>query len=257
MTLRVLVADDLEDSRFLVRRFLERSGKFVVVAEATNGKQAVEMVEKHTPDLALLDLAMPVMDGLEALPLVRKVSPSTTVVVLSAFARDWMADHNGNGNGHSAGVLEKGLDPDVFVQELLAVIAKAQPGQSARLSLPNALTSPGAARRFVRTTLTEWNSEDLIDDATLLTSELVTNAVLHADSDLELRMRLRPTALRVEVVDQSQRALVRREPSNEATSGRGLAMVNTLAALWGSDAVGSGKSVWFELPYGDHGRVAS
>ena len=70
MTLRVLVADDLEDSRYLVRRFLERSGQFVVVAEASNGKQAVELVEQHTPDLALLDLAMPVMDGLEALPLV-------------------------------------------------------------------------------------------------------------------------------------------------------------------------------------------
>ena len=183
--------------------------------------------------------------------------------MLSAFAREWMADHNGisngngNGNGHvqSAGVLEKGLDPDVFVQELLAVMAKSSPGQSARLTLPNALTSPSDARKFVRTTLAGWNCDQLTDDATLLVSELVTNAVLHAESDLELRMRLRPNGLRVEVVDGSPRALVRREPSSEATSGRGLAMVNKLAALWGSDAVGPGKSVWFELRAGD--RAAS
>jgi len=253
MTLRVLVADDVEDSRFLVRRFLERSGEFVVVAEASNGKQAVELVEKHTPDLALLDLAMPIMDGLEALPLVRKVSPDTTVVVLSAYAREWMADRNGNGhsngngNGHSAGVLEKGLDPDTFVQELLSVIAKSSPGRSARLTLPNALTSPREARRFVKETLAGWNCEDLADDAILLTSELVTNAVLHAESELELRVRRRPTSVRIEVVDQSSRGLVRRDQSADATSGRGLAMVNTLAVLWGSDPVGRGKSVWFEL----------
>jgi CheY-like chemotaxis protein len=247
MTLRVLVADDVEDSRFLVRRFLERSGEFVVVAEASNGKQAVEMVEEHTPDLALLDLVMPVMDGLEALPLVRQASPETTVVVLSAFAREWMAEVNGNGNGHTTNVLEKGLDPDTFVQELLSVIAKSAPSQSARLALPNALTSPRQARRFVHNTLEEWDQHHLLDDAILLTSELVTNAVLHAESELELRVRLRSTGLRIEVVDQSPRALVRRHQSAEATSGRGLAMVNTLAVLWGSDPVGRGKSVWFEL----------
>ncbi|MDQ1396258.1 MAG: hypothetical protein QOG64_1517, partial [Acidimicrobiaceae bacterium] len=67
-TLSVLVADDLEDTRFLVRRFLERTGRFTVVAEAANGVEAVALVARHTPDLALLDLAMPVMDGLEALP---------------------------------------------------------------------------------------------------------------------------------------------------------------------------------------------
>ena len=244
-TLRVLVADDVEDSRFLVRRFLERTGQFTVVAEASNGAQAVELTGRHQPDLALLDLAMPVMDGLEALPLVRQVSPRTTVVVLSNVARKWIA---AAANGTADGVVEKNLDPDAFVRELLSVIDHPAEGPSDRLCLPNQLTSPRAARAFVRETLGRWDIPHLIDDAILLTSELVANAVLHADSPLELRLAIRGDFLRVEVIDARPDGLMRRSASADATSGRGLSMVNTVAVLWGSDPAAGGKSVWFDLP---------
>jgi CheY-like chemotaxis protein len=246
-TLSVLVADDLADTRFLVRRFLERSGRFTVVAEAANGVEAVAMVARYTPDLALLDLVMPVMDGLEALPLVRQASPQTRVIVLSDLAREWLSDEH---RGGAAAVLEKNLDPEAFVRELLSVIDQTNSAPYASLALAGTLIAPKTAREFVRVTLADWDYGEVIDDAILLTSELVTNAVLHAESDLEVRVSLREGIVRVEVLDDSPGGLIRRQQSANATAGRGLAMVNTLAVLWGSDPIGDGKSVWFELPLG-------
>ena len=81
----VVVIDDSEDLLFLVRGALERSGQFRVVAEAADGEQGVSAVTAAQPDLVLLDIAMPVMDGLQALPLIRKACPTTIVVMLSAF----------------------------------------------------------------------------------------------------------------------------------------------------------------------------
>jgi CheY-like chemotaxis protein len=83
--IRVLIADDNSDIRALVRFRLERDDRFVVVGEAGNGSQAVEMVEELQPDVVVLDLGMPVMDGLEALPLIHKVHPDVKVAVLSSF----------------------------------------------------------------------------------------------------------------------------------------------------------------------------
>lgn len=86
MTVRVLVVDDSTDVRRLVVAILEGEDKnWNVVGEAENGQQAVEMAEVVQPDLVLLDLSMPVMDGLEALPLIRAAAPGATVVVLSGF----------------------------------------------------------------------------------------------------------------------------------------------------------------------------
>lgn len=81
----VVVIDDSEDLLFLVRSALERSGQFRVVAEAADGEEGVAAVSASQPDLVLLDIAMPVMDGLQALPLIRTACPTATVVMLSAF----------------------------------------------------------------------------------------------------------------------------------------------------------------------------
>jgi DNA-binding NarL/FixJ family response regulator len=83
--LRVVLVDDSDDLVFLVRGALERSGHFTVVAEAADGEQGVEAVRTTQPDVVLLDIAMPVMDGLQALPLIREACPSTIVVMLSGF----------------------------------------------------------------------------------------------------------------------------------------------------------------------------
>jgi CheY-like chemotaxis protein len=88
---RVLIADDSDDVRMLVRMKLEMHGIADVVGEAQDGLVAVEKATSLQPDLVLLDLAMPRMDGLEALPLIRDASPKTRVVVLSGFDENTMA----------------------------------------------------------------------------------------------------------------------------------------------------------------------
>jgi len=69
-----VVADDLPDARELTRLTLERTGRFQVVGEAGDGAEAIDMVARHRPDLLLLDLAMPRVDGLRALPAIRSAS---------------------------------------------------------------------------------------------------------------------------------------------------------------------------------------
>jgi CheY-like chemotaxis protein len=85
---RVLVVDDAEDIRMLLRIRLDRSGEYQVVGEAADGLEAVEQARRLQPDVVLLDIAMPRMDGLEALPLIREAVPNVRVIVLSGFSRE-------------------------------------------------------------------------------------------------------------------------------------------------------------------------
>jgi YesN/AraC family two-component response regulator len=89
--LRVLIADDAPDIRLLLKMYLSDS-RLEVVGEATNGAEAVELVGTEKPDAVILDLAMPVMDGLEAIPLIKERSPATKIVVLSGFEAERMAE---------------------------------------------------------------------------------------------------------------------------------------------------------------------
>ncbi|CAN5567603.1 ATP-binding protein [soil metagenome] len=107
--------------------------------------------------------------------------------------------------------------------------------------------SARAARRFVERTLVDWHCDTLIELSTLLTSELVTNAILHARSELELTVQLRSRTVRIEVRDEGGGIPTRLEVGLESTSGRGLALVETLARSWGVTPGPVGKSVWFEL----------
>lgn len=84
---RVVVVDDAPDLRELITLVLGRrgAGRWSVVGSAGDGIAAVETVAEHRPDVVLLDIAMPVMDGLQALPLVRRACPEALIVMLSAF----------------------------------------------------------------------------------------------------------------------------------------------------------------------------
>ena len=81
----VLLVDDVADLRLMLRLSLEGSRRFVVVAEAGDGARGIELAGEHQPDRILLDIAIPVQDGLEALPVLREVSPDSPVVLLSGF----------------------------------------------------------------------------------------------------------------------------------------------------------------------------
>jgi CheY-like chemotaxis protein/PAS domain-containing protein len=82
---RVLIVDDAEDIRTLLRIRLSRHGSFEVVGEAADGVDAIDRARELQPHLVLLDMAMPRMDGLQALPLIREAVPDVRVIVLSGF----------------------------------------------------------------------------------------------------------------------------------------------------------------------------
>ena len=88
---------------------------------------------------------------------------------------------------------------------------------------------------------------DLLDVIVLLTSEVVTNAVLHARTQARLTVLVTKNKVRVEVVDGDSREPVPRQARAEDTSGRGLQLVDVLSSRWGAERVGDGKRVWFEV----------
>jgi hypothetical protein len=96
----------------------------------------------------------------------------------------------------------------------------------------------------------EWGLGDLVESATLMISELVTNAILHGGRGALLSLSVSPSKLRAEVRDGSDAQPVVRSYSETATTGRGMVIVDALAGAWGSFPVDNGKVVWFELETG-------
>jgi CheY-like chemotaxis protein len=89
---RVLLVDDLSDIRLVMRLLLEADGRAEVVGEAADGAEAVRLASELHPDAVVLDLRMPGMDGVAALPLIRDAAPGTVVVALSALPVGPMTD---------------------------------------------------------------------------------------------------------------------------------------------------------------------
>ncbi|MGW1608597.1 SpoIIE family protein phosphatase [Streptomyces sp. NPDC002285] len=139
-------------------------------------------------------------------------------------------------------------------------------GAETRATLPGSPISPGSARTLVRNALTDWAasglpgtehlSARLVDDAVVAVSELVTNAVVHAGTDLELTCRLEDTgALLVEVLDHHPSRAPRdgeaEAPYETPEYGRGLRLVSRLAESWGVTYRTGAKTVWARLPAED------
>lgn len=117
--IRLLVVDDVPDTRRLVRIVLEDSGVFEVVGEAGDGVAGVTLAARMQPDLTLLDLSMPGGGGLDTLPRLLEAAPNTRVVVYSGFDRD-RAAQAALDRGASAYV-QKGAPPNELVDALLDV----------------------------------------------------------------------------------------------------------------------------------------
>lgn len=81
----IVLADDQIEVRNALRRYLDRDGRFSILAEAADGAQALRRVTLLQPDALILDLAMPNLNGLEALPKIRDASPKTKIVILSVM----------------------------------------------------------------------------------------------------------------------------------------------------------------------------
>ena len=117
----------------------------------------------------------------------------------------------------------------------------------AALALPALSASVSAARRTVTALCGPAGLAVLYDTAALLTSEVVTNAVVHGDGTVMVRAHTGGGRLRVEVEDEGDGAPVERHAARDAEGGRGLALVAALADDWGVERVAGGKYVWFEL----------
>ena len=92
MTISVVVCDDVPGMRRLARIVLEEEGDVSVIGEAADGRVAIQEISRLQPDVVVLDLSMPEMDGLEAIPLIHEVAPRAKIVVFSGFEEEKLAD---------------------------------------------------------------------------------------------------------------------------------------------------------------------
>jgi DNA-binding NarL/FixJ family response regulator len=122
--IRVLLADDEMMVRAGVKAILAAAEDIEVVAEAGNGREALELAVAHRPHVALLDIRMPVLDGLGAAAELRRVAPETAVVMLTTFSED--AYISGALDGGASGFLLKSGDP----YELMAAVRAVHGGAS-------------------------------------------------------------------------------------------------------------------------------
>jgi anti-sigma regulatory factor (Ser/Thr protein kinase) len=108
---------------------------------------------------------------------------------------------------------------------------------------------PRQARAFVAAFLKAWGLADLVERAELLTSEVVTNAIVHAHSPVHLVVAAQSSSVVVEVKDATAQTqvVVEGEEVAEADHGRGMVIVDALSDRWGWWKVDGGKVVWFAL----------
>ncbi|MEU2352704.1 SpoIIE family protein phosphatase [Streptomyces misionensis] len=139
----------------------------------------------------------------------------------------------------------RGSDPDggaavrPLVRRVLLPVGQDEPERIAE------------ARRYVRELLHDWADPDQVDSAELLACEMVTNVLVHTDTDALLLAEVATDGdrrlLRVEVFDTGDDLPHKRRPGELASSGRGLLLIGILADTWGVEPRGDGKSIWFEL----------
>lgn len=126
----------------------------------------------------------------------------------------------------------------------------------AEVTLAGSTASVGAARRFLAATLERWAAEDVAWTAGQALSELATNAVIHAGTPFTVDLAIGDDALRLAVRDGSRRAPRQRHYGLSATTGRGLALVASLAEDWGVEPLPDGKVVWCRLSLHPHDPAA-
>ena len=241
---RVALVDDEASLRFLLRASLESRPGFEVVGEAADGGAAVDLVARTQPDVVVLDLGLPDLSGLEVIPRIRAVAPMARVVVFTGSVEAVFEGQAKTAGAHAFAV--KG--PDLrYLLDLLERIGKDTPN-AAVIELAPRLQSAEAARRFVHDRCEDWGCTEMLEAATLIVSELVTNAIVHAATPAELRAQWSNGVLRLEVMDNAEGSPPDpRIAAPEDENGRGLLLVDALSSAWGVESTDRGKVVWAEV----------
>jgi DNA-binding NarL/FixJ family response regulator len=122
--IRVLVCDDVEAFRALLRYTLQEDPGIEVVGEAGDGMSAIGAAERLQPDVVLLDLTMPILDGIDAIPTMLERAPGARVVALSGWGADRMAEA-------------------AIAQGAVAYLEKSDDAEAIRAAVRSAALSPG------------------------------------------------------------------------------------------------------------------
>jgi DNA-binding NarL/FixJ family response regulator len=204
--MRVIVADDDPLARRMIKESLQRAG-IIVVAEAYNGRQAVELALFYRPDVVLMDVVMPELDGISATRRIMQELPDQLVVMLTSSDEDEMG-FVGLRAG-AVGYLSKDVDVDVLPQALEGA-REGQAAISRKLSMQlidelRRAPEPTAGMRPVKSPLTprEWEVVDLlykgrttdeIADALVLSTETVRSHIKNLMRKLGARSRAEAVA---------------------------------------------------------------
>ncbi|MFJ4985556.1 SpoIIE family protein phosphatase [Streptomyces sp. NPDC088732] len=126
--------------------------------------------------------------------------------------------------------------------------------EMARLEIqPRDLRTVSTARKFARNSLRTWQLNEISDDLEITVSEIVTNALIHAGSDVDMRLYRYPDRVRLEVRDSDSAPPIpssfsmSEEGRSKAENGRGMVIVENISGSWGSSPNGRGKTVWIEF----------
>ena len=169
----VLIVDDHLVVRQGIRFLLEQMDDIDIIGEASDGQQAVNMVQQHLPDVVLLDLIMSPMDGIEATREIRKLSPKTQVIILTSHHKDDQIF-----NAIKAGALSY-LLKDVSSNELVAAIRAAAGGET--------VLSPRVAQRVLHEM--QKSEISLLDQLTTRELDVLTR-IAHGRSNREIAIDL-------------------------------------------------------------------
>ena len=188
--IRVLVVDDHAILRSGLAAMIDRQTGMVMVAEAADGRQAVELFRQHKPDVTLMDLVMPVMDGAEAIRAIRREFPHSRFIVLTSFDGD--EDIHRAIQAGAQGYLLKGMKREELFEAIRAVYAGSRyiPTAVAR-SLDARRNSPGLTRRELEVLklIMDGKSNREIADALSTTEGTVKSYVVNILNKLDANDR--------------------------------------------------------------------
>jgi len=163
MPVRILVADDHHVVRAGLRALLESKSGWQVCAEASNGREAVDKAVKFKPHVAVIDIAMPLLNGVEATRQIRKLSPNTQVLILTMHDSETLV-HEVMEAGALGYVLKDDADRDLIsavdaVQQHQPYLSSRASEAASRVSSPPG--APGSDNRSARNRLTPREREIL------------------------------------------------------------------------------------------------
>ena len=208
-SLAIVIADDYEIYRRGLQLFLENEGMRVVASAAT-GKQAVEATMKHRPDILVLDIAMPELDGLAVLAIVKFIVPKTSVVILTA-----LDDQTYLSRARELGVngyFSKGVDNDYLIEAIREIA-----GSNEKLDFTKPIPTPTAPKDlsllFPKDKQDACIGKNLTDKETLILSYLsmgLNNQEIGIRVDITkntLKTHMRQIYNKLGVSDRSQAAI--------------------------------------------------